>query len=208
MLGSGKVVKAVADFLAGVEKDQAGESGGNSARRAACPISFSIPSLSPLRARTFWILPGTRSLIEKLIPLADVVTPNLDEAEALTGIEVRNLDDMKAACRQTPWHGCESHGNHRRPSRQSHRPAEFHQNRPRSENGVPAGAGNLQGRAAALKFDPRHRMCLLDGHGLPPGARSWLGGSCPAGQDLRHSRDRHWTSAGKGNRTRCIIFTA
>jgi hydroxymethylpyrimidine/phosphomethylpyrimidine kinase len=40
---------------------------------------------------------GTRLLIERLIPLADVVTPNIDEAAVLTGIQVKNLDDMKAA---------------------------------------------------------------------------------------------------------------
>jgi len=40
---------------------------------------------------------GTRVLIERLIPLADVVTPNVDEAAAITGIKVKDLDDMKAA---------------------------------------------------------------------------------------------------------------
>jgi len=40
---------------------------------------------------------GTRLLIERLIPLADVVTPNVDEAAALTGMQVRDLDEMKAA---------------------------------------------------------------------------------------------------------------
>jgi hydroxymethylpyrimidine/phosphomethylpyrimidine kinase len=40
---------------------------------------------------------GSRVLIERLIPLADVVTPNVDEAAAITGIKVKDLDDMKAA---------------------------------------------------------------------------------------------------------------
>jgi hydroxymethylpyrimidine/phosphomethylpyrimidine kinase len=40
---------------------------------------------------------GTRLLIERLIPLADIVTPNIEEAAVLTGIPVKNLDDMKAA---------------------------------------------------------------------------------------------------------------
>ncbi len=40
---------------------------------------------------------GTRLLIERLIPLADVVTPNVDEAAAITGLKVQNLDEMKAA---------------------------------------------------------------------------------------------------------------
>jgi hydroxymethylpyrimidine/phosphomethylpyrimidine kinase len=37
-------------------------------------------------------------LVERLIPLADVVTPNVDEAAVLTGIQVKDLDEMKAAC--------------------------------------------------------------------------------------------------------------
>jgi len=41
--------------------------------------------------------PGTRLLIEKLIPLADVLTPNVDEAAALTGLKVTDLDEMRSA---------------------------------------------------------------------------------------------------------------
>ena len=40
---------------------------------------------------------GTRLLIERLIPLAELVTPNLDEASALTGMPVTNLDQMGEA---------------------------------------------------------------------------------------------------------------
>jgi hydroxymethylpyrimidine kinase/phosphomethylpyrimidine kinase len=36
-------------------------------------------------------------LIERLLPLADVITPNMAEAERLTGLEVRDLDGMKRA---------------------------------------------------------------------------------------------------------------
>ncbi len=36
-------------------------------------------------------------MIERLIPLADVVTPNIDEAAAITGIKVKELEDMKVA---------------------------------------------------------------------------------------------------------------
>jgi len=41
--------------------------------------------------------PGTKLLIEKLIPLADVITPNVDEAAVLTGLQVTDLDEMRAA---------------------------------------------------------------------------------------------------------------
>jgi hydroxymethylpyrimidine kinase/phosphomethylpyrimidine kinase len=37
------------------------------------------------------------ALIELLLPLADVVTPNMAEAERLTGMEVNDLDGMKRA---------------------------------------------------------------------------------------------------------------
>jgi len=40
---------------------------------------------------------GTRLMIEKLVPLAEVVTPNLDEASVLTGVAVTNLDEMRRA---------------------------------------------------------------------------------------------------------------
>ena len=36
-------------------------------------------------------------LIERLLPLADVITPNMAEAERLTGSEVKDLDGMKRA---------------------------------------------------------------------------------------------------------------
>jgi hydroxymethylpyrimidine/phosphomethylpyrimidine kinase len=40
---------------------------------------------------------GTRLLIERLLPLAELVTPNVDEASALTGMAVTNLDEMREA---------------------------------------------------------------------------------------------------------------
>src|SRR5271157_641286 len=40
---------------------------------------------------------GTRLLIERLLPLAEVITPNLDEAGVLTGMAVTNLDQMREA---------------------------------------------------------------------------------------------------------------
>jgi len=39
------------------------------------------------------------SLVKDLLPLAAVVTPNLHEAAILTGSQVENLDDMRAAAR-------------------------------------------------------------------------------------------------------------
>jgi len=93
MLGSAKVVKAVADFLSGISKSQSGSSVG----KAALPNIVLDPILKSSSGADLLDAAGTRLLIERLIPLADVVTPNVDEAEALTGIKVRDLDDMKAA---------------------------------------------------------------------------------------------------------------
>jgi hydroxymethylpyrimidine/phosphomethylpyrimidine kinase len=93
MLGSAKVVKAVADFLAGSSKSQSGSPPG----KASLPNIVLDPILKSSYGADLLDAAGTRLLIERLIPLADVVTPNVDEAEALTGIKVRDLDDMKAA---------------------------------------------------------------------------------------------------------------
>jgi hydroxymethylpyrimidine/phosphomethylpyrimidine kinase len=93
MLGSAKVVKAVADFLAAD-----GSKGQESlTRKASLPNIVLDPILKSSSGADLLDAAGTRMLIERLIPLADVVTPNVDEAEALTGIKVRDLDDMKAA---------------------------------------------------------------------------------------------------------------
>ena len=40
---------------------------------------------------------GTRLLIERLLPLAELVTPNLDEAGVMTGMAVTNLEQMRKA---------------------------------------------------------------------------------------------------------------
>ncbi len=56
-------------------------------------------------------------LTERLLPLADVITPNMAEAERLTGFEVRDLEGMRKAARQIHEMCC------RRPVRSSARRA-------------------------------------------------------------------------------------
>jgi len=81
MLGTGGVVGAVAEFL-----------GKQTAKNVVLdPVLKSSSGTDLLDAE------GARLLVEKLIPLATVVTPNLDEASALTGLAVKNLDGMRAA---------------------------------------------------------------------------------------------------------------
>jgi hydroxymethylpyrimidine/phosphomethylpyrimidine kinase len=91
MLGSGKVVKAVADFL------EANASGSRRQKNGRLPNVVLDPILKSSSRADLLDPAGTRMLIERLIPLADVVTPNIDEAAAITGIKVRELEDMKAA---------------------------------------------------------------------------------------------------------------
>jgi hydroxymethylpyrimidine/phosphomethylpyrimidine kinase len=43
---------------------------------------------------------AVKVLREELLPLADLVMPNLDEAEALTGLRVRSVEDMRRAARE------------------------------------------------------------------------------------------------------------
>jgi len=40
---------------------------------------------------------GAKLLVEKLLPLVTVITPNVDEASALTGLPVTNAEQMRAA---------------------------------------------------------------------------------------------------------------
>lgn len=46
--------------------------------------------------------------IDELFALARVVTPNLPEASVLSGIEIKNIDDMRAAAIKISNYGCKS----------------------------------------------------------------------------------------------------
>jgi hydroxymethylpyrimidine/phosphomethylpyrimidine kinase len=85
MLGSGKVVKAVAEFL--------GQRSGK-ARLANVVLDTVLKSSC---GADLLDAPGVKIMVEKLLPLADVITPNVGEAAALTGLRVTNLDEMRAA---------------------------------------------------------------------------------------------------------------
>ncbi|HXY08099.1 MAG TPA: bifunctional hydroxymethylpyrimidine kinase/phosphomethylpyrimidine kinase [Terriglobales bacterium] len=92
MLGSGKVVKAVADFLSTAPSGRAAGRG-----KARFPNIVLDPILKSSSGAALLDASGTKLLVDRLIPLADVVTPNVDEAEAITGIKVREIEEMKAA---------------------------------------------------------------------------------------------------------------
>jgi hydroxymethylpyrimidine/phosphomethylpyrimidine kinase len=94
MLGSGEVVKAVAEFL------------GNRSRKAKLPNIVLDPIVKSSSGANLLDASGVKLLIEKLIPISDVVTPNIDEAAALTGLKVTDLDGMKAAAAKLHELGC------------------------------------------------------------------------------------------------------
>jgi hydroxymethylpyrimidine/phosphomethylpyrimidine kinase len=84
MLGGGRVARAVADFL-----EKAGP--GNI---VLDPITRSSSGADLIDAS------GLRVLVERLIPLATVITPNVDEAASLTGLPVTNLEQIRASANQ------------------------------------------------------------------------------------------------------------
>jgi hydroxymethylpyrimidine/phosphomethylpyrimidine kinase len=86
MLGSAKVVRALVEFL-----------GSRSGKAGKLPNVVLDPILRSSSGAELLDAGGTRVLIEKLIPLADLVTPNVDEAGVLTGLKVTDLEEMRAA---------------------------------------------------------------------------------------------------------------
>ena len=84
MLGSVKIVRTVADFLAEHKLQNI----------VLDPILKSSSGSALLDAV------GARLLTEKLIPLATVVTPNIDEASTLTGLPVTDPEEMRTAARK------------------------------------------------------------------------------------------------------------
>src|SRR5712671_4358017 len=85
MLGSGKVAKVVADFL------------DSRSGKSRLPNVVLDPILRSSSGAELLDGAGVRLLVEQLLPLADVVTPNVDEAAAMTGLRVTDLEEMKAA---------------------------------------------------------------------------------------------------------------
>ncbi len=81
MLGSGEVAHAVADFLA----------------RAALSNVVLDPILKSSSGADLLDVPGVAVLRERLLKLATLITPNIEEAAALSGQPVANVPEMKTA---------------------------------------------------------------------------------------------------------------
>jgi hydroxymethylpyrimidine/phosphomethylpyrimidine kinase len=81
MLGTAGAVQAVADFLA-----------------TAKPPHIVLDPIIKSTSGTFLLdEPGVELLTERLLPLAEVITPNLAEAGTLTGMTVSGLEQMREA---------------------------------------------------------------------------------------------------------------
>ena len=91
MLGTGKIVRALADFLI-LSSSKSG--------LPKLPNVVLDPILKSSSGAELLDASGIKLLIEKLIPLADVLTPNVDEAAFLTGLKVTDLDEMRSAAQK------------------------------------------------------------------------------------------------------------
>lgn len=91
MLGTGKIVRAVADFLA---------QGAGKPALSKLPNIVLDPIVKSSSGADLLDTSGVKLLVEKLIPLADVLTPNVDEAALLTGLKVTDLDQMRLAANE------------------------------------------------------------------------------------------------------------
>lgn len=92
MLGTSKVAKAVAGFL----------------RQQEHPNVVLDPIFQSSSRTELLDSPGQKILLDELLSLATVVTPNVDEASALTGLPVSNVDEMRTAAQRLHEMGAES----------------------------------------------------------------------------------------------------
>ena len=81
MLGSGKVARVVSEFL----------------EKTGLPNVVLDPIIKSSSGADLIDPSGARLVIGRLLPLATVVTPNVEEAAALTGLAVTSLEQMRVA---------------------------------------------------------------------------------------------------------------
>jgi hydroxymethylpyrimidine/phosphomethylpyrimidine kinase len=92
MLGSSEVVSVVAAFL----------------REARLTNVVLDPVFRSSSGAALLDEPGVALMIQRLLPLTDVITPNVDEAAALTGLEVKDPVQMKLAAARLEEMGAKS----------------------------------------------------------------------------------------------------
>jgi hydroxymethylpyrimidine/phosphomethylpyrimidine kinase len=98
MLGTAKVVKATVDFLSRLPSS--GMTSAASSTLQKFPNIVLDPVFKSSSGSDLLDPAGVRILRDQLVPIVDVITPNVDEAEALTGVKVKELDDMRAAAKK------------------------------------------------------------------------------------------------------------
>lgn len=91
MASSVRLINAIADALEKVQRPPV----------VLDPVMISKSGYALLKAD------ARQALVERLFPLANVVTPNLHEAETLVGYAIADLEQMKAAARQIVQLGAE-----------------------------------------------------------------------------------------------------
>jgi hydroxymethylpyrimidine/phosphomethylpyrimidine kinase len=92
MLGSGEIASRVAEFL----------------EAAKLPNVVLDPILQSSSGANLLDEAGVKVLKERLLPLTDVITPNIHEATVLTGIPIASVDDMTLAARRLQEMGAKS----------------------------------------------------------------------------------------------------
>lgn len=81
MLGNGEIAGRVAEFL----------------RKTRFPNVVLDPVLKSSSGAMLLDREGLQVLVESILPLSDVMTPNVDEAALIAGVEVKTVDQMKLA---------------------------------------------------------------------------------------------------------------
>ncbi len=99
MLGNAAIVEAVAAAIKELE----------------LPFVVVDPVLASSRGDRLLDDDGVQMLCTELLPLAHVVTPNVPEAEALSGKRIESDEDLKDAARRIHDYGSRRRADHRRP---------------------------------------------------------------------------------------------
>ncbi|HZS04089.1 MAG TPA: bifunctional hydroxymethylpyrimidine kinase/phosphomethylpyrimidine kinase [Blastocatellia bacterium] len=122
------------------------------------------------------------TLIEKLLPLADVITPNMAEAARLTGIEVHDLGSMQQAARKL------------------HETCRPDPARPQARRAVLVKGGHLDDESVDVLYDgggislfPAPKIASRNTHGtgctLSSGLAALLAAGCDVPEAVRRAKD-------------------
>ena len=177
MLAYAEVAQAVATFLA----------------KAKLPNIVLDPILKSSSGADLLDKPGRAVLVDRLFPLAAIITPNAAEASALTGLPVTAPEQMEAAAAKLHSMGAKA---------------------------VVVTGGDLEKAIDVLSFPGKkgferevfkaerqksksthwNRMRLLHRHRLPPGPKAQSAGSSLLSQGLRKRSHRQRRPHGQGHR--------